>query len=417
MSEPRGDARRLTGVIELDGPRTLEPIPAGDIEALAGIKRRGKLLSSDLFARLAPRLQDVTYALLHRPHPNPPPPASRDFVRVATWNIERGIELDGIKAYLAHHPELAAADIVMLNEVDLGMARSGNRDVAAEIADTLGFNMVFGNSYLCLDKGDTRDGVHAREPNRESLHGNAILSRHPITRAEDISVTISKDKFHSGDRRLGHKKALFAEVQTQLGPLPVVSVHLDVICSVSVRRAQLLDILDMVRRRGLRDRVLLGGDFNTLTYDLQNLPRLLWNLWLKLIRGGFSHGIYHYMHPYELYEKPVFDALEQHEFELRAYNAMDQETTRYEVGDFESESKVSDFLPQFAVNLLRRKLSPWQGVAPIKLDWFAGRGLKPIWPEQSDAPAGSLSPRAFHRPEWEGKRLSDHDPVMVDLRW
>ena len=418
MSQARGDDRRVAGVVELQGPRPFEPLPLHEIQALAAIKGRKELLKSDLYARLAPRLQEVTYALIHKPASAPPPPATDGFVRVATWNIERGIELDGIKAYLAAHEELRRADIVMLNEVDLGMARSGNRDVAGEIADTLGFNMVFGNSYLCLDQGDTRDGLHAREANRESLHGNAILSRHPITRAEDISVTVSKDKYHSGDRRLGHKKSLWAQVQTPLGPLPVVSVHLDVICSVAARRAQLLDILDLVASRGLRGRVLLGGDFNTTTYDVQHLPRLVWNLWLKLCRGGFSHGIYHYMHPWEIYEKPVFDALDEHGFEVGAFNAMDQETSRYEVGEFESESKVSDHLPRFAVNLLRWKLSPWQGVTPLKLDWFAGRGLRPVWPDaQEDAPTGALSPRAFPRPEWKGRRLSDHDPVMVDLIW
>ncbi len=324
-------------------------------------------------------------------------------MRVATWNIERGIELDGIKAYLSRHEELLASDILMLNEVDLGMSRSGNRDVAAEIADLLGFNMVFGNSYLCLDEGDTRDGQFASEPNRESLHGNAILSRHPIKRAENISITVSKDKFHSGDRRLGHKKALWAEVETHLGNLPVVSVHLDVICSVSVREAEISDILEKVAERGLQDRVLLGGDFNTSTYDVQNIPRLLWNLIKKLFRGGFPHGIYHYMHPYELYEKPIFDVLDRHGMDYRSFNAMEMETSRYEVGEFESESKVRDFLPQFAVDVLKWKLRPWDGVTPLKLDWFAGRGLT------------AVNCHVFHRPVWDGRSLSDHDPVITDV--
>ena len=420
MSQHRGeigDARQDAGVVELSGPLPFEPIPPEDIKALAAIRRREQLLRSPQWQRLAPGLQRVTYALLHQPAPAPPPPASSGFVRVATWNIERGIELDGIKAYLAAHPELSQADILMLNEVDLGMARSGNRDVAAEIAQTLGFNLVFGNSYLCLGAGDTRDGLHAREPNRESMHGNAVLSRHPITRAENISITLSADKYHSSDRRLGHKKALWAQVQTPLGPLPVLSAHLDVYGSFARRRAQLLDILEKVKQRGLRERVLLGGDLNSCTYDVQNLPHLAWNLLLKLCRGGFPHGIYHYMHPYELYERPVYDALVEHGFEVEPFNAMDQETSRYEVGDFESESKVSDSVPRFVVDLLRWKLQPWGGVAPLKLDWFAGRGLRPCWPDRGEAPEGSLSPRVFHRPEWEGKRLSDHDPLMVDVTW
>jgi len=377
-----------------------------EIEALAGFRRRKELLGSEVYERLAGKLFEVTYGLIHRPAAAPPPPpCNRDIVRVATWNIERGIELDGILPYLGSHEELLTADILMLNEVDLGMARSGNRDVAAEIADLLGFNMVYGNSYLCLDEGDTRDGQFATEPNRESLHGNAILSRHPIVRAEDVSITVSKDKYHSGDRRLGHKKALWAEIQTHLGPLPVFSVHLDVICHVQTRAAEMEDVLQKVKQRGLGDRVLLGGDLNTSTYDVENIPRLMWNLTQKLFRGGFRHGIYHYMHPYELYEKPIFDALERHGFEWRTFNAMDQETSRYEVGEFESESKVRDFLPQFAVDTLKYKLRPWGGVAPLKLDWFAGRGLQPE------------NPRVFHRPRWNGRSLSDHDPVAVDIRF
>lgn len=409
MSGPvrgRGDAHQDAGVHELDGPLAFTPLTREEIRELAGIKRRQALLASPVYERLAERLFEVTYAVIHQPAPAPPPgPVNPDRVRVATWNIERGIELDGIKAYLAGHKELLSADILMLNEVDVGMSRSGNRDVAGEIAELLGFNMVFGNSYLCLDEGDSRDEQFASDANRESLHGNAILSRHPITRAEDISVTVSKDKYHSGDRRLGHKKSLWAEVQTHLGPLPVVSVHLDVICSVEVREAEMEDIMQKVSQRGLRDRVLLGGDFNTTTYDIQTIPRLLWNLTKKLFRGGFPHGVHHYMRPYDLYEKPVFDVLDRHQVEWRAFNAMDQETSRYEVGEFESESKVRDHLPRFAVDLLRYKLRPWDGVTPLKLDWFAGRGLQPS------------GQRVFHRPRWDGRSLSDHDPVMVDVRF
>jgi hypothetical protein len=38
MSEPRWDARRVTGVTELDGPRTLEPIPRSSSSAASGYR-------------------------------------------------------------------------------------------------------------------------------------------------------------------------------------------------------------------------------------------------------------------------------------------------------------------------------------------------------------------------------------------
>ncbi len=72
-SSQRGDARQDAGVHQLSGPREFTPLPREEIEALAAIKRRSKLLRSPLYERLAERLFEVTYALIHRPAPQPPP--------------------------------------------------------------------------------------------------------------------------------------------------------------------------------------------------------------------------------------------------------------------------------------------------------------------------------------------------------
>jgi len=310
------------------------------------------------------------------------------------------------------------ADVLLLCEVDIGMARSGNRDVARELCEALGFEAVFGNSYLCLSKGNARDGDISSQ-NAIGLHGNAVLSRFPIVRAENVSVAISKDKFQSSEKRLGHKKALLAEIDTPLGRLPLSAVHLDSGASPLQRAAQMQDVLKAFERGNLLDRCLIGGDWNTTTYDLASGPRLLWNLVVKLFRGGFPHGMHHYLHPGEIYEKPVFDALDALGFDYATLNAAARGTIRYEVDTFDSESKVRDYLPGVAVRILRWKLAPWNGVAPLKLDWFAGRGVRALGTGELREESGreSTAPTVVEKPRWDGELLSDHDPIVVDLVW
>lgn len=393
-------------------------IPVADLDALRGIRRRKELAASAVYGRHAATIEALTHGLAHGKPARPASRPQRGFLRLAAWNIERGKLLDGIKGYLRAEPLLRDIDVLLLNEVDVGMARSGNRDVAAEIADALGFEYVFGNSYLCLSRGNLRDGA-PEEENAVGLHGNAVLSRFPLVRAESFSVAITKDKFHSSEKRLGHKKGLWAEIDSPLGRVPVCAVHLDSGASPAQRAAQLRDALAVLAARGLHERCVIGGDFNTTTYDTRSVPRLLWNIACKLLRGGFAHAIHHYVHPDELYEKAVFDQLVARGFDYGSFNAPAQGTTRYEVGTFDSESKVLEYLPGVAVKILRWRLRPWNGVAPLKIDWFAGRGVRALGAGEMVDMDGRVSraPLSIEKPRWQGTLLSDHDPIVVDVAW
>jgi endonuclease/exonuclease/phosphatase family metal-dependent hydrolase len=404
-------------------PLTLEaeiPIRKGlsreDMARVRAIKRRRDFEAAADLAAIREDIEDITFAMEYRRSEWPARRPERRFLRAVTWNIERGNRLPAILSFLGDKPEILDCDIVLLNEVDIGMARSGNRNVAKEIANLFGFEYVFGNSYLCLGHGDARDGS-SDEDNEVGMHGNAILSRFPIRRAETFSVAITRDKFESSERRLGHKKALWAEIDAPLGKMAAVSVHLDPIGSSEQRAAQMRDVMRTIEARELGPRVLLGGDLNTSTYDMASIPRLLKNVGLKLIRGGFPHAIYHYMHPYELYERSIFEELRAGGFLIEPFNAMDKGTLRYEVGTFDSESKVRDHLPEIAVKVLRYKLRPWNGVAPLKVDWFAGRGLRALKAGEEEEPSGrkSLAPTVFERARWDDVQISDHDPVLVDV--
>src|SRR5262245_59201146 len=193
MTPARPDARG-SGCVILDDPRPLPaPLSAADLAALRSIRRRDHLPRSRLFRDRQAQIDALTTALSYGRPARPAPRPERRFLRAVSWNIERGRRLQGVIGVLSSDPMLGDADVVLLNEVDVGMARSETRDVAREIAESLGFEWVFGNSYLCLSHGDVRDGSSQEvrpEDNRESLHGNAILSRWPIRRAENFTVEI-----------------------------------------------------------------------------------------------------------------------------------------------------------------------------------------------------------------------------------
>ena len=55
-------------------------------------------------------------------------------IHALAWNLERGIQFDGIVDALTNRSRLNK-DVLMLTELDHGMARSGNRFVAQELAE------------------------------------------------------------------------------------------------------------------------------------------------------------------------------------------------------------------------------------------------------------------------------------------
>src|SRR5262249_15904242 len=76
-----------------------------------------------------------------------------DVIRALAWNIERGTRFDGIVNALINHDGLRDRDVLLLTELDYGMARSGNRFVARELAEELGLNYAFAPVYIALQKG------------------------------------------------------------------------------------------------------------------------------------------------------------------------------------------------------------------------------------------------------------------------
>src|SRR3954447_25148412 len=172
--------------------------------ALRAIRTRQALERSALWAEIGGEVRRVLDGV-ERGDCAPVPPAAAvsaprgRALRAVAWNIQRGARLDDLRRVVVT-PAFAGADLLLLSEVDVGLGRSGNRNVARELAETLGMSYAFGVSYLALTD-DFGDDAGGRE-NTLALSGTAILSRHPIGRVENIDVPEVRDKFHSSEKRL-----------------------------------------------------------------------------------------------------------------------------------------------------------------------------------------------------------------------
>ena len=91
------------------------------------------------------------------------------------------------------------------------MARSGNRDVPHDLARELGMGVAFSPCYLNLTKGNGAERCSAGE-NTLGLHGNAILSRYPLSGLRVHSLTNGRDKLSGPERRIGRQRGITADV-------------------------------------------------------------------------------------------------------------------------------------------------------------------------------------------------------------
>jgi endonuclease/exonuclease/phosphatase family metal-dependent hydrolase len=381
---------------------------ARHFDGLRALRNRAALYKSPLYAEIREELNRILDGVEIGVHPGlatTAEPWPEKSLRAVAWNIQRGRHFAGLLAALREDPTLRDADLLLLSEVDYGMGRSGNRHVAAELAAALGMHYAFGVSYLVLgdDFLENPDGV----ANTMGLAGSAMLSRHPFGRVENVDLPELKDKFSSKrEKRLGKKRALLAEVLLPDGPLIVAGCHLDSNASPRQRAQQLEPLL--LRALALAEdagtgRILLGGDFNSTTYDASGARALFVDLLHKFIFTGFNAVVEGYMQPELGYDRPLFDVLSQHGFSIEGWNDRRPGTYHYDVMSPYAVQKLYSKVGRWATHWLQRRLRPWNGVVPARLDWFAGRGVQPV------------SCAVVEAPRQDGQPVSDHSPISVDI--
>jgi endonuclease/exonuclease/phosphatase family metal-dependent hydrolase len=320
--------------------------------------------------------------------------------RFLAWNLERGIQLDGQIEAFRYHPYLSTCDVLLLTETDVGMARSRNRAVAQELARSLNLHYAFVPCYLNLAKGSGLE-YQAEGENDLGLHGNAVLSRYPITRVRPIHLKNGTDKMAGREKRLGRQTALAADIEFTNYSVTVASVHLDANSSQRHRRDQMHDVI-----RGLETKlpVIIGGDWNTTTYNSSRAFHAIMGFWLRVFMGVDNVIDNHYLHPYRRFEKQLFALLEARGFDYNACNALGEYTTSYDADDPKTRHNLGEWVPRWCFAFMRWALRNHGGKCPLKIDWFATR----------DVLAGD--PVVIHDlREGSPVALSDHDAVGMDV--
>jgi endonuclease/exonuclease/phosphatase family metal-dependent hydrolase len=251
-----------------------------------------------------------------------------NYVRVAAWNVARGLNIEKIQALLKNHETLINnekklnfnkaeiekqinilknTDIFLLNEVDIGMPRTNYKNIAEELSRTLGYNYAYGVEFVEVDP--THLGLEDNKWSEErilfpdkkyivdktkykGLHGNAIISKFPLNNVRIIRLPNTYDWFnseksriaeieylrrHASDKlfkeevirevRQGSRIALLADVQIPGldKPVTVISVHLENRTLPKYRQKQIAFLLEQIKT--IKNPVILAGDFNTTASD------------------------------------------------------------------------------------------------------------------------------------------------------
>lgn len=240
---------RAVPAIEAPDPAQREAVHAGPVTEAA--------------YRAALRDLECLHVIEVAPPARPLPPPDRS-ARIAFWNAER-------LKYPAPSVELLrglGADACLLAEVDVGMARSGNRHTIGELARELGAGHLFGVEFVELDLGDARErGWHAGQRNTFGLHGGGIVSPHHLGRPALARLETSGRWFDGmfGERRVGGRIAVMASLDVMGREVLLVSVHYESHTGPEDRAAQTRVLLEAIERHAPGVPVLIGGDFNTST--------------------------------------------------------------------------------------------------------------------------------------------------------
>ncbi|MDG1477291.1 MAG: hypothetical protein P8Q14_09100 [Vicingaceae bacterium] len=320
-------------------------------------------------------------------------------IRVVSWNIERGKQLDNIITFFKEDPELSQADIILAIECDNGMGRTNNKNVTKEIAEALGMNYCFAPSYLVLGKGAIGETTHQTK-NTTALHGSAILSKYKIEIAQGIEVPPVKEVFHSSEKRLGCKRGLVVKINLGSKSIALGAIHVDLSSTANDRANQLEAVLKTLPEADMQ---IVGGDFNCSTFQLRRKPELAWQVITKFFTVGFRGAIENYMTPELKFDKPMFDVLLKHDFDFETFNDRNKGTIYFDMNDMLTNEKSKKFVPDFFLRYLERKLKPWNGCVPLKIDWIAGKNCTPS------------NPQTIEKPKVSNTLLSDHNPISVNI--
>lgn len=193
----------------------------------------------------------------------PPPAAKRADSKLflVDWNIERGVR--GPEILQSFRGPLAA-DVYILQEVDLNTRRTGFRNVAEDLAHGLNMNYVLGIEF---------EELAQRRSGKPAYQGQALISRLPILRSRvlrfrrqlhDWGARWKPNWSATVQPRKGGRMALVAEIELGGRALVIYNTHLESRADDHGRALQVQEILeDMEKHYPADTPVIVAGDLNT----------------------------------------------------------------------------------------------------------------------------------------------------------
>eukprot|EP00122_Pirum_gemmata_P015169 Pgem_evm1s14173 len=200
-----------------------------------------------------------------------------DNFRVVEFNAERGKMWKDFVKVIHNTSTLQNADVIILNEMDIGMARSNNTHTARLLAHALDMNYAWAIEFVELTNGDqSEQKATMNETNQLGLHGNAILSKCPLKNCVVYRDTLdpsyytktpSSTNAKGFEIRLGGRGLLTCELWTPFEnkvPPPIIgSIH-----KLSSPR-HVLNIKQKLRNR----KAIIAGDQHTSFCDRVSLEK------------------------------------------------------------------------------------------------------------------------------------------------
>jgi len=316
------------------------PTYAEAVRLMENPSQHGPLKAKVEALRRTPTIDNTAYLSGTRPV-EASSPSLGPFLRVATWNIEKSLAVTKVaKAlessasyeamlndrYSQHSPKrkelmrqrdrLATADIIFLQEMDVGVSRSGYVDAARTLAKALNMNYAYavqavevdpvllGLEPVSVDKKGTKHFLEVDKTRYKGGFGSAVLSRYPITNAQVVPLKTIYDwydgekkkvDFVEEGRRAGATIAFENEIRRELkvggrcyfrvdvavpqapgGVVTLVNNHLEIKTTPKGREAQMVEILEHVKN--IPHPVIMAGDHNSAPEDVSatSLVRVMW---------------------------------------------------------------------------------------------------------------------------------------------
>ena len=208
--------------------------------------------------------------------------------RVVSWNIENSIKFDAVARVLS---EKIPADIYALQEVDAYTYRNRYKNIAEDLANSLGMQYIFGAEF--------REFAQEGRGSKPAFHGQAFIAKSSPVRSKRLLLhhqarDWSRRRYHTllfrlrlhrlkdktiekfGSRELGFavahffqpreggRVALIGEFQIGDRRVYLYNTHLESHCNEEERAFQMQDILEDVDLRVAQDdAVIILGDLNT----------------------------------------------------------------------------------------------------------------------------------------------------------